>query len=313
MENHNINKNPQKISSLIDDAIDLGDKPPLPRMPARYDFLKASNPNHRLVVEYHEAQKKYNEYWLKAMPGKTPEPKPELKKLVEIDFVSLYGLFKTAFLLANEKEFDPDYNNGEPKLFVFTLMYYIFRNERFLTSPLLNTAITEVSLSKGFLVIGWYGCGKTAVFKALKYLFFEALQDETIMVKDVEGDMIPLKRYRKLFFAFFSVNDVVKDYESCTTAEGKTRFWDVMVKGKHYYDDLMKERAASNYGKVELFQDILETRYDKKSQTMGSMNYVGDTAESTLKAMGVKYGPRVYDRAFEMFNIIEMKGKSLRK
>lgn len=302
-----------QISKLIDESGVLGDKPELPRRPAQYDLLKATNPDHHLIVKYHEAQRKYNEYWIKAMPPKNPEPQADIKKLVEVDFLFLYGMFKEAYLRANGVEFDPKHNDGEPKVFVFTLMYYLFRDSKFLSSPLLNKTINNPHMGKGLLVMGGYGCGKTTIFKAFKYLFFEASRDENVIVKDVEGEMVPLKRYRKLFFAFFSVNDVVKDYEGCSTQEGKTRFWDVMIKGRHYYDDLTKERAASNYGKVELFQDILEGRYEKSSLTMASLNYAGKTAESTLKAMGSKYGPRVYDRIFEMFNIVELKGKSLRK
>lgn len=314
MENQNKRtQKAKKISKLIDDSDFLRDRPELPRRPSQYDMLKAANPNHPLIVKYHEAQKKYNEYWLKAMPAKEPEPMPELKKLVEIDFVSLYGLFKVFFLNANGEEFNPNHNNGEPKVLVYTLMYYLFRDIKFMSSPLLNNTINEPNRYKGLLVMGGYGCGKTSIFKAFRQLFFEASRDESILVKDVDGEMVPLKRYRKLFFAFFSVNDVVKDYEGCTTQEGKTRFWDIMIKGRHYYDDLTKEREASNYGKVELFQDILEGRYEKKMLTMASLNYMGETAESTLKAMGAKYGPRVYDRIFEMFNIVELKGKSLRK
>lgn len=289
------------------------DRPILPRKPARYDFLKAANPDHPLITRYHDQMKIYNEYWLKANPPKEPEPKPQLKKLVEIDFVSLYGLFKEAYLEANAKEFNPELNNGEPKILAFTLLYYIFHNEAFLKSPILNKTINQPHLDKGLLVIGSYGCGKTSIFKAIRHLCFTALTDEEIKVKDVDGDMVSLQRYRRLFFAYFTTNDVVTDYEGCSTQEAKTRFWYIMSKGRHYYDDLMREREASNYGKLEIFKDILESRYDKRSPTMASLNYDGDTAETTLQAMGRKYGPRVYDRLFEMFNVVEVNGKSLRK
>lgn len=304
---------PEQISKLIGNIVPEEAKPPLPRKPVQYDLIKASNPNHHLVLRYHEEQRKYNEYWLKAMPPKQAQEKPPLKQLVQIDFQYLYKLFKDAYQHVNGVKFDPDYNDGEPKFFVYTLMYYMFKDERFLTSPILNVKINEPNVFKGLLVLGWYGCGKTSVFKTFRHLFFESIRDENLMIKDCEGDMVQMKRYRKLFFAFFSVNDVVIDYESCSNSEAKTRFWEVMAKGRHYYDDLTKEREASNYGKVELFQDILERRYEKKVTTLASLNYSGDTAESTLKAMGAKYGPRVYDRIFEMFNIVELKGKSLRK
>lgn len=314
MENQNKRtRTTVQASIVIDENFQDPNKPEHPRRPPQYELLKATDPNHRLIVQYHEAQKKYNEYWIKARPPKEQEPKQELKKLVEIDFVYLYGMFRTAYKLANGIYFDPEYNDGEPKIFVFTLMYFIFKSEKFYDSPLLNKEINTASLKKGLMVIGGYGCGKTSIFKAFRYLFFESERNEEILIKDVDGDKVPLKRYRKLFFAFFPVNDVVKDYEACSTAEEKSRFWQVMEKGNHYYDDLMKERQASNYGKIELFQDILETRYEKRCMTMASLNYVGKTVKNTLDEIEKKYGPRVYDRVFEQFNIVELKGKSLRK
>jgi len=96
--------------------------------------------------------------------------------------------------------------------------------------------------------------------------------------------------------------------------------------GDRYFDDIKTERHASNYGKVNLFKDILENRYNNRVQivkgvtkinkTFGTCNYKegyeGNT-EVALEEFGEMYGGRIYDRLFEMFNIIEFKGKSFRK
>ena len=59
---------------------------------------------------------------------------------------------------------------------------------------------------------------------------------------------------------------------------------------------------VSRIKKVEIFKDILEKRYSNNAKTMVSMNYSGNSVEETLDAISDKYGERVYDRIFEMFN-----------
>ena len=74
-----------------------------------------------------------------------------------------------------------------------------------------------------------------------------------------------------------------------------------------------KEAILLAKDNVEIFKDILEKRYSNNAKTMVSMNYSGNSVEDTLDAISIKYGERVYDRIFEMFNIIDLHGKSLRK
>jgi DNA replication protein DnaC len=309
MEKHHRNNKATKASKLIDKVI-----PQRPRKPSTYDMLKQSNPEHRLVTEYDAAMKIFDEYWesvrLENLSAIKTEP-VEVKKLVEVDIKSAYSLFKIKYFEVTGREFDFDANEGESKMLAYTLLYYFFRDERFLKSPLINTEINDPGMMKGVLVIGDYGCGKTSIFKAIRKMFFDAERDDTVMIGDVDGDDVSLKRYRRLF-GYYTANEVVQMFEACTCNEEKERFWQIFNKGEIYFDDLMTERQASNYGKVELFKDILEIRDDKSLRTLGSTNYEGNTNE-TLMALGKKYGPRVYDRLFKMFNIIELKGGSLRK
>lgn len=300
----------QQASSLIDD-LNIPGRPERPRKPSTYDYLKQTNPEHRLVVEYEAALKVFNDYW-DSIPSPEPKTKPEpLKKLVDVDIKSCYELFKKMFLEVTAVPFDHEENNGESKILVYTLLYYFFRDKRFLDSPLINKEINQTDLQKGILVIGGYGCGKTSVFKTIRQMFFDAQRNRDVKVLDVDGDEVSLCRYRRSF-GYYTANEVVRIYEEAVNPEMKDRFWKIMTKGLVYYDDLMTEREASNYGKVEIFKDILEERYDKKSLTLASCNYVENT-QKTMEALGQKYGSRVYDRLFEMFNIIELKGKSLRK
>jgi hypothetical protein len=92
-------------------------------------------------------------------------------------------------------------------------------------------------------------------------------------------------------------------------------FFKDMSRQKMFIDDIASERFASNYGKVDIIQDVLTNRYDKKLLTYASCNYTNSDhcAKKTLEDIGFRYGPRIYDRFFEMFNVIEFKGLSLRE
>lgn len=311
-------ENKTQTASQLIDKIDLPKPPIRPHKPVTYDMRKLTNPNDQVVLEHDAKMKLFNDYWESTKtPIELKKPEP-LKKLVEVDILSVYSLFKKKYFELNKKYFDADVNGGESKILVFTLIYFFFRDEKFLKSPILNKVITEPSLTKGILVLGGFGCGKTSIFKTFRQMFFDAEKDKELTIKDIDGDEVHLNRYRR-GFGYFSTNDAVQKYESCSNEEMKFRFWSIMKKGMIYFDDFMTERQASNYGKVELFKDILELRYDNKAITMGSMNYFIDEFGNTLDVNGTmlemakKYGNRVYDRMFEMFNIIELNGKSVRK
>jgi hypothetical protein len=316
-------KQTQSASRVIGEHIDLPGKPEFPRRPSSYDQLKKLDPEHKVIKAYEEKLKAYQEYWAEVdrlNPPSLPPESVKLKKLVEMDIKSLYGLFCNSFFEVTGHMFNPEANDGEAKKLVYTLLYYLCRSENFLKSPLLNREVSEPDIKKSLLVIGGYGCGKTSVFKSLHKLFFEAERSKEIMVKDVEGDFVHLHRYRR-GFAYHTANGAVEQFEACDSPERKERFWKITSGGLAYFDDVMTERQASNYGKVELFKDIFEKRYEASKFTMASCNYpeimsdngvrLGSVKETVI-AIGNRYGPRVHDRMWS-FNIIELKGKSMRK
>src|SRR5690606_12570891 len=113
---------------------------------------------------YEAAVKVFEDYWAE-IEAKRPKPNLEPaappKKLVEVDIKNLYFLFKQKYIEVTGVEFDPSANDGEGKVLVFTLLYYFFRDKRFLNSPLLNKELNVPNNEKGVLVVGGYGCGKT--------------------------------------------------------------------------------------------------------------------------------------------------------
>ena len=109
-------------------------------------------------------------------------------------------------------------------------------------------------------------------------------------------------------------------YESTTDNTERKEFYKLHLNGVRCFDDVLSEREANNYGKANLIKDILEERYMKHKRTYITVNYLDQKAtqkaedlNESLKQIGAKYGSRVYDRIFEMFNIVEFRGKSFRK
>ena len=190
-----------------------------------------------------------------------------------------------------------DFNNGIDDVNfknLQTILYYFVKDERFFKCDNL-TDISTPSFDKGLLVVGTYGNGKTAMMKTLKHLFNNT----------------------PLTFKMYTTNKIVSTFESYQDSAERNDYLSRVRSGTTYLDDVKTEKIASNYGKHNLLKEILEERYNNKSKTFITCNYKEDDSaqdiNTAIKEFGEKYGARVYDRMFEMFNIIEFNGKSLRK
>ena len=288
-----------------------------PRLTPSVQFLlKTGDNNHPLVKGYLEKKKAYDEQCRRqANEKKKSEPEP-LPPLNPIDMEDLYRAFKEFFGHTQGKPFNEMANHtdgfmyGETGILARTLCTYFIGHPIFLKSPILNRK-SEPNLRKGLMIIGGYGCGKTSTLKTFYEMFIKA-KSHPITIKDIKGIEQFLRRYG-MYFSFHTANDIVAEYEGLQTPDEKDYFWRIHKGGFKYYDDVMTERTASNFGKIELFKDIFEHRYSTGVRTIITLNYAGNSVDETLNSIAERYGERVYDRLFEMFNIIELKGKSLRK
>ena len=272
-------------------------------------LLKVNNVDHHLAKKYLEEFAEYQknlENHLATLPKKEEIILPELKP---INIESLYDLFKSAFELFQKKPFDETVNNSESKRLARTICAYFLQKKAFFRSPLLNEKSIP-DMQKGLMIVGGYGTGKTSILNTFHQMFKTAAS-MPIQVTDIEGTLQLLGRY-KLSFGYFTANDIVKTFEAISDPQEKEIFWNRHSKGIKYFDDIMTESTASNYGKIEIFKDLFEMRYTNRAKTLISLNYA-ETLDETLDEISKKYGERVYDRLFEMFNIIELHGESLRK
>lgn len=213
----------------------------------------------------------------------------------KVNYEILLKKFKERFFELERIEFDERHlDNIKP------ILLYFARDERFFESTRIckndkGKYYSEPSFDKGLLIIGTYGNGKTSTMQTLRSLF--------------EGT--------PLIFKSYAANRIVTTFESYEKASERTDYMNRVKTKSAYFDDVKTEKIASNYGLHNLFKDILEERYRAKGKTYITCNFRETDTEGNIKdallEFNEKYGPRVFDRLFEMFNIIEFKGGSLRK
>lgn len=221
--------------------------------------------------------------------------KPQ-KKVIMIDKDWLWKRFVNAFYENEGVKFSTFFNGVEDPTVVENLKaliyYFIGDFENFKKCKHVSN-LSVPSMDKGLLIIGSYGNGKTSMMRALEV---------ALGITNVR-------------FKGYPTNEVVSMYESCEKPIQKEEFNKLMTTGTKYFDDVLTERLASNYGKANIIKDILEKRNSNKKRTYITCNYSEGSLDlkKGLKQFSVKYGNRIYDRLFFDFNIIEFKGKSRRR
>ncbi|WP_299527455.1 hypothetical protein [uncultured Lutibacter sp.] len=207
------------------------------------------------------------------------------KPLEKMDLSLLKMLFKETFEYVTRTKLLVNKDNS---VIYDIIARYFAKDESFNETKL---SLNIADLSKGLLIIGDYGCGKTTMIETYQRIAYKLLP-ETL-----------------LWFNKTSCLTVVSEYETLDSKEQwqKEEFNNKYYNTKTYYfDDFGTEQDASNFGKKNLMKEIIEERYAR-----GKKTYL--TTNLTLAQIKVKYGDRVFDRLQEMFNIFEMKGKSFRK
>lgn len=245
------------------------------KMIKSYEEKSPTAINHKSIAEY----------------SKKLKSEPKEPKKIEMTKEWLWKEFSINFRAINKKPFEQNSDsieNIKPLIF-----YFIGDLDNFKQCKNVSD-VSEPSLSKGLLIIGGYGNGKTAIMAAL---------EKTLSVSNIR-------------FKGYTTNQIVNLYEACSSPVEKEEFYRKMKTGTLYFDDVLTEREASNFGKNDVIKEILEERYSRQKRTYISLNYLdgsGNDLEIGLQQIGQRYGSRLYDRIFDMFNVIEFTGKSFRR
>ncbi len=203
----------------------------------------------------------------------------------------LWKRFAQAYLDINKVQYSEDLDSIEN---IKPLIYYFIGDEdNFRQCKNVSLLMGEPSLSKGLLIVGGFGNGKTSCMEALE--------------KALEGTSMSFKLY--------ATDEIVSMFEDCEKVLDRKEYKSVVEGGSRCFDDLFKEDLASSFGKTNQVKKVLMVRYRHSKPTYATMNYKPLTNNDLKQAVGQiseNYGNHVHDRAFKMFNLIEFKGKSRR-
>jgi len=143
-------------------------------------------------------------------------------------------------------------------------------------------------LNKGLYVFGGCGLGKTSSFKIIQNIS---------------------RKYsmKQLWFPIVGVNTVVLKYN--TSGNDKDYIIRNYSRGKILFDDLGSETEASNFGKEDIFIRIMEMRYNEFINK-GTKTFI--TSNLSFEDIKNRYGLRLYDRFFQMFNQLKLTGETHR-
>ena len=169
--------------------------------------------------------------------------------------------------------------------FIGTIIRYFVRDEDFFTSRFL---INEPSLDKGLLIIGNTGVGKTLIMEALK-----------------ECNML-LNRFDNSY-KFTTSNNIVRRYDRVGQVGIEHFFND-----SWYIDDIGAEDEGGYFGKkMEVMKLLIEER-EKLFTSTGIKTHA--SSNLTTEEIRKRYGARISDRLYKMFNIVVYsREKSFRK
>lgn len=166
--------------------------------------------------------------------------------------------------------------NTENKNFITTLCYFLSNDKRFETE-------LGYSFKKGLLIRGISGLGKTHLVRCLE-----------------KNELNPV-----LVLSMIEITDEIKMQGEYHLNLGSNKVV--------YLDDVgTEEPVVNHYGtKITFFKNFIELVYLKNQNK--TFNKLMISTNNSFAEIEEKYGFRVRSRMAEMFNIIDVKGKDMRK
>ncbi|TYB78114.1 hypothetical protein ES676_02575 [Bizionia saleffrena] len=232
---------------------------------------------------------------MKQLVGSVCAPKINIEENIQRQPIAptkgqLWKVFKDVFFDMYGKPFiENEYTISNIKV----LFFYFLNDPKFSNCHNLVKGLNTPSFNKGLLIIGGVGIGKTDYLKVFEKVFMH---------------------YNPLRFKMYSSKSLVTGFENCSVPMEKDYFFRDKDRKRLCIDDMGAEQNASNFGIFDIVGNILSNRYNKKLITYATTNFASSSndVDETLRALGERYGHRVYDRLFEMFNVITFNGSSLR-
>ena len=163
----------------------------------------------------------------------------------------------------------------EDKAIIYTLLSYFLKDK-------LTAAQNNINLSKGILLSGPVGCGKTTLMTLMRYVC-------------TESNKLLMKSCREVSFEFIQDGyEVIHRYSKYSFSGTDPR--------TICFDDLGTEKNLKYYGnECNIMAEILLSRYDLFISKKMITHITTNLSASEIEAA---YGNRVRSRLREMFNLV---------
>lgn len=215
---------------------------------------------------------------LKTVLSKYPDGnKSNAKKISTLElnmFKKIFHQEAKIFYAGRNKDFAVDSDN---KNFLNLFCKYFARDLSFETEH-------GGDLDKGLFIYGTKGSGKTTSLKIIQNIALKY-------------------KLRQLWFPEIEASDVVDKFNIDKNKDSVVINYS---KGIFMFDDLGAEHMASNihvFGKEEIFIRILQSRYNE-FVNKGTKTII--TTNLSMSGIKARYGDRIEDRFYEMFNLLEL-------
>jgi len=158
---------------------------------------------------------------------------------------------------------------------------------------------------KGIYLYGNIGTGKSLLFEILEYLY-----------RDIEDKKINTEFLNTIRIKTLNTIEIVDQYRSQLSRPGQLAsndqtLYQKTAMGTIHFEDLGAENKINHYGNIaEVMSEILQIRYSRLNKTK-CKTFI--TSNLTPGQVQDRYGERVYDRMFQLFNFLKLNGKSRRK
>lgn len=150
---------------------------------------------------------------------------------------------------------------------------------------------------KGLFIYGDYGTGKSLFFEILEQVY-KSYPNPSLRIKTVNTIELTDKVIGELSRPNHLASHDKSIYENYS-------------RGSIHFEDLGAERNLNHFGNtINIMSDLIQLRYAKTKKER-CLTFI--TTNLSLEEVKTRYGLRVYDRMFEMFNFIKITGDSRRK
>ena len=211
-----------------------------------------------------------------------------MKKKINNQGINLFIKKGNDLLMKKEKrKFEIDEDNRDAVNFFLAYFFKKGYYEEFNVNP-----------NKGIYIHGDFGTGKSLLFQILEEVYNEIRKNE-LRIKTVNSVNLVDK-----FWVEISNPNLLKQ-NNCSLLQKMSR-------GVIHFDDVGAERKINHFGNsIEIISDIIQSRYFNSKNNSKIKTFI--TSNFSCEQIGERYGRRIYDRLFEMFNIIEIGGESRRR